>query len=264
LDSSIRKSKPNSALIKPETALVETGLAKDIDQARSLLSCGLVFLGDQQINSKTKITEDMFASKCLRVKYSKPYVSRGAIKLNSVFKNFDLDVTGFKCLDVGASTGGFTQLLLEKGASLVYAIDVGKGILDQKLRTDDRVVVIEGINARFMDEHDLTKYNLRTDSIDLCVMDLSFISIKLVIPKIIPYIKKGGYLIPLIKPQFEAAKDKVGEGGVVRDQEVVRDILSSTELFLKETGVEVLKTVPSDIKGPSGNLEYFCVTKKKL
>ena len=264
MDSKIREPKSNSSLIKPETALIETGLAKDIIQARSLISCGLVFLGDQIVNSKTKITEEILLSKGLRVKYQKPYVSRGAIKLKSVFKDLDIDVSGFKCLDVGASTGGFTQLLLEKGASLIYAVDVGKGILDQRLRTDKRVVVMEGINARFMDEYESVRTLLRPESVDLCVMDLSFISLKLVIPKIFTYIKKDGYFIPMIKPQFEATREDIEEGGVVRDQEVIKEILQGLSSFVEGLGADVIKMVPSDIKGPSGNLEYFCVTKKKL
>ena len=264
MDPKTREPKPNSSLIKPETALIETGLAKDIIHARSLISCGLVFLGDQIVNNKTKITEEILLSKGLRVKYKKPYVSRGAIKLKSVFNDLDINVTDFKCLDIGASTGGFTQLLLEKGASLVYAVDVGKGILDQKLRTDNKVVVMEGINARFLDEYESVRNVLKPESIDLCVLDLSFISLKLVIPKIYNYIKKGGYLIPMIKPQFEAQREDLAEGGVVRDQVVVDEILEGMRSFIRDLGADVIKMVPSDIKGPSGNLEYFCVTKKKL
>lgn len=264
MDSKIREPKSNSSLIKPETALVETGLAKDISHARSLISCGLVFIGDQIVNNRTEITEDILLSKGLRVKYKKPYVSRGAIKLNSVFKEIDINVNGFKCLDVGASTGGFTQLLLEKGASLVYAIDVGRGILDQKLRSDNRVVVMEGVNARFLDEYESIKNELKTESIDLCVMDLSFISLKLVIPKIYPYVKKGGYIIPMIKPQFEAPREKIQEGGIITDQTLIEEILGEIRLFIQNLGADVIKMIPSDIKGPSGNLEYFCVTRKKL
>jgi 23S rRNA (cytidine1920-2'-O)/16S rRNA (cytidine1409-2'-O)-methyltransferase len=264
LGPKIREPKFNSTLIRPETALVESGLAKDLTHARSLISCGLVFLGDHLVNSKTKITEEILSSTPLRVKYKKDYVSRGAVKLESVFKTFDLDVTGFTCLDVGASTGGFTQLLLEKGALKVYAVDVGKGILDQKLRTDKRVVVMEGINARFMDEHEMVMEQLKPGTVDICVMDLSFISLKLVIPMVIKYIKKGGYLVPLIKPQFEAPKHKIEDGGVVRDPHVVEGILRDISSFLQDMGTEVIKVVPSDIKGPSGNLEYFCVTRKKL
>ena len=218
MDPKIREPKLDPTLIRPETALVGSGLAKNLAHARSLISCGLVFLGDHLVSSRTKMTEEILSSTPLRVKYKKDYVSRGAVKLGSVFKNFELDVAGFTCLDVGSSTGGFTQLLLEKGASKVYAVDVGKGILDQKLRTDKRVVVMEGVNARFMDEHEMVMDQLKPGAIDICVMDLSFISLKLVIPKILKYIKKGGYLVPLIKPQFEVGKGMVGKGGIVRDE----------------------------------------------
>jgi 23S rRNA (cytidine1920-2'-O)/16S rRNA (cytidine1409-2'-O)-methyltransferase len=264
LGQKIREPKPDQLLIKPETALVESGLAKDLEHARSLISCGLVFMGDHLVDNRTKITEEELVSQPLRVKYKKPYVSRGAVKLESVFKNTDIGVTGFTCLDVGSSTGGFTQLLLEKGASKVYAVDVGKGILDQKLRTDKRVIVMEGVNARLMDEDKTAKENLKPGMIDLCVMDLSFISLKLVVPKVFCYIKKGGYLVPLIKPQFEAPRDKIEAGGVVRDQSVVDGILRDMSSFLQEMGMDIIKMIPSDIKGPSGNLEYFCVTRKKL
>lgn len=264
MGSKIRESKPPSPLIKPELAIVESGLAKDLIHARSLMSCGLVLLGDQTINANSKITEQMLASHGLRVKYKKEYVSRGAVKLNSIFKSFDLDVNNFICMDVGASTGGFTQLLLEKGASSVFAIDVGKGILDHKLRTDKRVKVLEGINARFLDDNDLIKKEIKTESIDLCVMDLSFISLKLILPKVYRYVKQGGYLVPLIKPQFEAPRNKIESGGVVRDNVVIENIISDIKNLLEELGMDVIKLIPSEIKGPSGNLEYFCVTRRKL
>ena len=264
MGSKIRDSKPSSPLIKPELAIVESGLAKDLVHDRSLMSCGLVFIGDQIINANSKITEQMIALHGLRVKYKKEYVSRGAVKLDSVFKSFDLDVSKFICMDVGASTGGFTQLLLEKGVSSVFAIDVGKGILDHKLRTDSRVKVFEGVNARFLDENEFIKKEVKTESIDLCVMDLSFISLKLILPKVYQYIKHGGYLIPLIKPQFEAPRDKIESGGVVRDNVVIEKIISDIKNLLEELGLEVIKLIPSDIKGPSGNLEYFCVTRRKL
>ncbi|MEI6093059.1 MAG: TlyA family RNA methyltransferase [bacterium] len=264
MGSKTTESKSNSPLIKPELALVESGLAKDLVHARSLMSCGLVFFGDQLINANSKITEQMLASQGLRVKYKKEYVSRGAVKLESVFKSFDLNVNGFICMDIGASTGGFTQLLLQKGAASVFAIDVGKGILDHKLRTDNRVNVMEGINARFLNEHELIKKEIKDESIDICVMDLSFISLKLIIPNIYQYIKRGGYLIPLIKPQFEAPRDKIESGGVVRDPLVIEKIISDIKELLENMGTEILKVVPSEIRGPSGNLEYFCVTRRKL
>lgn len=255
-----KKSKDN---IDAVTALIENGLATDPDHARSLLNCSLVFVGDKCIKAGSKISNSDISTKGLRVKYSKPYVSRGAEKLLSVFKNIDLNVKGFRCMDVGSSTGGFTQLLLEKGASFVHAVDVGKGIIDSKLRNDQRVLVIEGVNARSLNDHEIVRKNIDAGSLDLAVFDLSFISLKLVVPVVSHYIKADGWLVTLVKPQFEVARELVEEGGVVRDEGVIKTLLDDMTAFFLSTGLTILKIIPSDLKGPSGNQEYFYVMRKR-
>ena len=255
--------KDTSNKIKAHVALVENGLAKDAIQARSMLSCGLVFSGDKKLSTDSFIDKEDITNGKLRVKYTKPYVSRGAIKLETVFKEHDLKVDGFKCADIGASTGGFTQLLLEKGAALVFAIDVAKGILDYKIRMNDKVVVMEEINARLFDKYEVINKKITKDSLDLAVFDLSFISLKMVVPTVLPYIKKGGYVIPMIKPQFEAEKSEIGKNGVVRDANVITRILDDMKAFFCANGLKLLGVTASQIKGPSGNQEYFYIMIKE-
>ena len=242
---------------------MENGLAKDAEQAKSLLSCGLVFSGDTKLSTSSLIDKDDITKGKIRVKYNKPYVSRGAIKLETVFKEHDLKVDGFRCADIGASTGGFTQLLLERGAALVYAIDVAKGVLDYKLRINDKVVVMEEINARLFDTYELVNKSIPKESLDLVVFDLSFISLKMVVPVVLPYVKKGGYVIPMTKPEFEAAKTEIGINGVVRDDNVVARILNDMKVFFGANGLNFLGVTASQIKGPSGNQEYFYIMLKE-
>lgn len=256
-------SKNLSNKIKALLALVENGLAKDTEQAKSMLSCGLVFSGDTKLTTGSVIDKEDITAGRLRVKYTKPYVSRGAIKLETVFKEHNLKVDGFKCADIGASTGGFTQLLLQKGADLVFAIDVAKGILDYKLRIDNKVVVMEEVNARLFDKNDLVNKNIQKESLDLAVFDLSFISLKMVVPVVLPYIKKGGYVIPMVKPQFEAEKVEIGPNGVVKDDVVITRILEDMKSFFVSNGLKIFGVTASQIKGPSGNQEYFYIMLKE-
>lgn len=249
--------------IKADIALVEAGLAQDLSHARSLINCGLVFLGDKALMPGAIIGERELIEQGLRIKDSKQYVSRGGIKLESVFDGYKLDVSGLECMDVGASTGGFTELLLKRGAKIVYAVDVGKNILDYKLRNDDRVVVMEGVNARLLDENKTVTDKIRPNSLDIAVFDLSFISLKLVVPKVLEFVKKGGLVIPLVKPQFEAEKDKIEKGGVVRSSEAIKAILGEMSLFFESVGLVIQQVIPSKIKGPSGNQEYFFVCLNK-
>jgi 23S rRNA (cytidine1920-2'-O)/16S rRNA (cytidine1409-2'-O)-methyltransferase len=256
-------NKNNPDKIKALVALVENGLAKDGEQARSMLSCGLVFSGDKKLTTSSYIDQEEITGGKLRVKYTKSYVSRGAIKLETVFKEHDLKVDGFKCADIGASTGGFTQLLLEHGASLVYAVDVAKGVLDYKLRINDKVIVMEEINARLFDQSDLVNRNIPKESLDLAVFDLSFISLKMVVPVVLPYIKKGGYVIPMVKPQFEAKRNEIGDNGVVRDANAIIRILDDMKSFFCNNGLNFVGVTASQIKGPSGNQEYFYIMLKE-
>ncbi|MFH1224070.1 MAG: TlyA family RNA methyltransferase [Pseudomonadota bacterium] len=245
------------------SVLLEMSLVDNVEHAKSLINCKLVFLGDECLKTSSEITQADIEAKGLRVKYSKPYVSRGAQKLLSVFKSIELDVKDLRCADIGCSTGGFTQLLLEKGAAFVCAVDVGKGLIDNKLKNDPKVLVMEGVNARIFSEYEVVRKNIPLGSLDLAVFDLSFISLKLVVNSVTPYIKKQGCVITLVKPQFEVDRENVEKGGVVRDQNVIDALLSDMKLFFGSNGLTVLKVVPSELKGPSGNQEYFYVMQKK-
>jgi 23S rRNA (cytidine1920-2'-O)/16S rRNA (cytidine1409-2'-O)-methyltransferase len=182
-----------------------------------------------------------------------PYASRGALKLQAALDRFSITVAGLSCLDVGASTGGFTDLLLARGARRVIALDVGRGQLDWRLRTDPRVTVLEGVNAR----------HLAADAlpwpVDLVTIDVSFISLRLVVPAVRPHLLPGGTLICLVKPQFEAGRDQVGSGGVVRDPEVRDAVVRQTIESIVAHGWELIGHVTSPITGPKGNLEELAV-----
>jgi 23S rRNA (cytidine1920-2'-O)/16S rRNA (cytidine1409-2'-O)-methyltransferase len=182
-----------------------------------------------------------------------PYVSRGGLKLEAALKHFDLDVSGLRCLDVGASTGGFTDCLLQHGAVHVTAVDVGYGQLHWNLRSDPRVKVLDRTNIRHLDP------NIIPEAVDLACIDVSFISLKIVVPAVLKLVKNSGRIVCLIKPQFEVGKGLVGKGGVVRDpalhQSVIKDLTSTFhDLRLRQQGV-----IPSPILGPKGNQEYLAL-----
>jgi 23S rRNA (cytidine1920-2'-O)/16S rRNA (cytidine1409-2'-O)-methyltransferase len=244
-----------------DVILVEMGLAPDVEHARTFVNCGLVLFKNQTLNAKSRIADDEINE--IRIKHQKRFVSRGAVKLQTVFDNYPMDIQGKVCFDIGASTGGFTQLLLEKGAAAVYAVDVGVGILDHKLRTDPKVIVIEGVNVRNINEYKDAAQALSSHPADACVIDVSFISLSLVIPAILPFIKSGGILVPLVKPQFEAEKGEVGSGGIVEDEAVRLKALKKVEKVLIDNGCEILKMMQSGITGAQGNIEYFYVGIKK-
>ncbi len=183
-----------------------------------------------------------------------PYVSRGGSKLEGVLQDVVLDVRGFVCLDVGASTGGFTDCLLKHGAARVYAIDVGRNLLDISLREDPRVIAIEGCNVRYVQP------DLIPEKVDLITIDVSFISLTLVIPAVIPFLKHGGYLLTLIKPQFELSRQEVGKGGIVREEAVRLKAVEKMQMFVSRVGLDVRNCVPSRVKGPRGNQEYFMLS----
>lgn len=178
-----------------------------------------------------------------------PYVSRGGLKLEAALATFAVDVKGLVAADVGASTGGFTDCLLQHGASRVYAIDVGYGQLDWELRQDERVVVLERTNARYLES--------LPEAVDLVVVDVSFISLKLILPQAQEWLRPGGEIIALIKPQFEAGRRQVGKGGVVRDPAVHRAVLEDLLGWSAAGGLAPMGLVRSPIKGPSGNIEFL-------
>ncbi len=180
-----------------------------------------------------------------------PYVSRGGLKLEHAIRSFEVDVLALVAMDVGASTGGFTDCLLQHGAKKVYAVDVGYGQLAWKLRQDPRVVVLERRNIRYLPRDAIP------EPIQIAVIDASFISLKLVIPAVASFLDPGSFLIALIKPQFEAGRSQVGKGGVVRDPQVHSEVCSSISEFCRSCGFEVIGMVPSPILGPKGNREFL-------
>ena len=232
----------------------DRGLTDSRERAKTSIMAGLVFVNGQRCDKPgTPVAED--AQIELRGD-AIPYVSRGGLKLEKALKVFDFDPSGLVCADCGASTGGFTDVLLKNGARKVYAIDVGYGQLAWSIRSDERVVVMERTNVRYVTP------DMLDETPQLAVMDLSFISIKLVLPVVRELLPEDGTVICLIKPQFEAGKDKVGKKGVVRERsthvEVVRDVLD----FVASVGYTALGLDYSPIRGPEGNIEYLLLLKK--
>jgi len=232
----------------------DRGLTDSRERAKTSIMAGLVFVNGQRCDKPgTPVAED--AQIELRGD-AIPYVSRGGLKLEKALKVFNFDPSGLVCADCGASTGGFTDVLLKNGARKIYAIDVGYGQLAWSIRSDERVVVMERTNVRYVTP------DMLDETPQLAVMDLSFISIKLVLPVVRELLPEGGTVICLIKPQFEAGKDKVGKKGVVRERsthvEVVRDVLD----FVAGVGYTALGLDYSPIRGPEGNIEYLLLLKK--
>ena len=180
-----------------------------------------------------------------------PYVSRGGLKLEGALGAVDADVRGLICLDIGASTGGFTDCLLQRGAQKVYAVDVGYGQLAWKLRQDERVVVIERANIRHLPPQAID------EKVDFCTIDVSFISLKIVVPATLKFMKPGGRIIPLIKPQFEVGKELVGKGGVVRSEALHQQVIKDLKAFFSAHQLITGKVISAPIKGPKGNQEYL-------
>jgi 23S rRNA (cytidine1920-2'-O)/16S rRNA (cytidine1409-2'-O)-methyltransferase len=237
-----------------DVVMTERGLAPSRARAQALVLAGKVLVdGAPVTKAGTSVAEDAVIE---LVAPDHPYVSRGALKLVAALDAFAISPEGLDCLDVGASTGGFTDLLLERGARRVAALDVGRGQLDWKLRTDPRVAVLEGVNARHLGPGDLPF------AVDLACVDVSFISLELVVPAVLPHLKPGATLICLVKPQFEAGRDQVGSGGVVRDEAVRRRVVDATVAALAKLGLELVGVVPSPIRGPKGNLEELAVFRR--
>ena len=237
-----------------DTLLVEQGFFKSRERAKAALMEGIVFIGDERIDKAgMKVDPDSV----ITVKGDDcPYVSRGGYKLEKAIDVFDIDLKDKTCADIGASTGGFTDCMLQNGASKVYSIDVGYGQLDWKLRNDKRVVNLERTNIRYITEEQVT------DKIDFFSVDVSFISLKLVLPVVRRLMndKAGG--VCLIKPQFEAGRENVGKKGVVRDPKVHCDVVQNIVEFCVNNGFDVLGLDYSPIKGPEGNIEYLIYIEK--
>ena len=233
-----------------DVLLVKRNLAASREKAKAIIMSGNVFVeGAREDKAGTMFPEDV----AIEVKGSTlKYVSRGGLKLEKALRDFGVDPTGYVCSDSGASTGGFTDCLLQQGASKVFAIDVGYGQLDWKIRSDPRVVVMERTNVRYVTPEDLG------EPLDLSVIDVSFISLRIVLPVIKTFLKPTGQVLCLIKPQFEAGKEKVGKGkGVVRDPEIHKEVLDNFVSLTQEIGFTILGLTFSPVKGPEGNIEFL-------
>ena len=232
-----------------DVLLVSLGLAESRAKAQATIMAGEVYVNGQKADksgTEVDITSniEVRGSAC-------PYVSRGGLKLEKALKNFGVDPTGYVCSDSGASTGGFTDCLLQQGASKVFAIDVGYGQLAWKIRNDPRVVVMERTNIRYVTPEDLG------EMLDLSVIDVSFISLGLVLPVVKTLLKPTGQVLCLIKPQFEAGKDKVGKKGVVRDPAVHEEVLQNFISLAKSLDFTIRNLTFSPVKGPEGNIEFL-------
>jgi 23S rRNA (cytidine1920-2'-O)/16S rRNA (cytidine1409-2'-O)-methyltransferase len=234
--------------VRLDKLLLERKLAPTRQKAQALIAAGHVLVNDK-LADKAGIMVDYSAE--IKVKETCPYVSRGGYKLEAGLSFFRIDPTDSICLDIGASTGGFTDCLLQNGAARVYAVDVGYGQLAWKLRQDPRVVVMERTNAR-----NLTVADFK-DRIDLAVIDASFISLKILIPPLLPLFREKISVIALIKPQFEVGRGKVGKGGVVRDPALHEKVINEIIDFCKTSKLQSCGVTPSPILGPKGNKEFL-------
>ena len=237
-----------------DVLLVERGLEQTRQRAQAMIMSGLVFVDGQRVDKAgTAVPNDAQ----IEVRGNTlPYVSRGGFKLEKALKVFPIDPTGLTCIDCGASTGGFTDVLLQNGAAKVYAVDVGYGQLAWSLRNDPRVISMERTNVRYITAEQIP------EPLDLAVMDLSFISVKLILPAVCPLLKDDAAVVCLIKPQFEAGREEVGKKGVVRDPKVHLEVLESFLDFVPGAGFTVMGLDYSPIKGPEGNIEYLGYLRK--
>ena len=237
-----------------DVLVTERGEAESRERAKRLIMAGAVRVNGQ-VQTKAGIRVPCAAE--ITVKQRERFVSRGGHKMEAAFENFSLDVTGLDCADVGASTGGFTDCLLQHGATRVASLDVGKGQLHWQLRNDARVIVMEGINVRHMDDED---FPFRPQ---FAGFDVSFISLRLVMPPVVSVLVPGGRMVTLIKPQFEAGREQVGKGGVVRDSRIHRQVVDAICTFGEaHLPLRCLGTCESPVVGPAGNIEFLALWEK--
>ncbi len=232
-----------------DIALTSRALVPSREKAKALIMAGQVYVNGQK---ELKAGANVKPEDEIEVRGSQnPFVSRGGLKLQKAAESFDIDLSECVCMDIGASTGGFTDCMLSYGAKKVYAIDVGYGQLAWKLRTDERVVNMERTNFRYVTHEQIP------EEVDFASVDVSFISLKIILPVLRELLKTGGEAVCLIKPQFEAGKDKIGKKGVVRDPQVHTDVVTSITDFALEIGFTLKNLDFSPIKGPEGNIEYL-------
>jgi len=239
--------------VRLDQLLVERGLFASREQARRSVMAGAVEVDGRRVDKPGAAVD---AAAALAVREREPFVSRGGRKLAGALDAFGIDPAGRVCLDVGASTGGFTDCLLQRGARRVYAFDVGHGLLDARLRADPRVVLRERFNARHLEPGDVP------EPVALAVFDVSFISLLKVVPPAIPLVAPGGLLLPLVKPQFEVGRAAVGKGGVVRDESVRREIVRRRAAELVDLGLELVAESDSRLPGADGNREVFLLLRR--
>lgn len=245
-------SKQNERL---DQAVFGRGLAESREKAKAFIMAGVVYVNNQKADKPGMNVkpDDNIEVRANPLKY----VSRGGLKLEKAMEVWGLTLEKMICADIGASTGGFTDCMLQNGAEKVYAVDVGYGQLAWKLRTDERVVNLERTNFRYVTEKEIP------DLLDFASVDVSFISLSIIIPALVPLLKQGGRAVCLIKPQFEAGKDKVGKKGVVRDPAVHKEVIEKIVSVMLSNGLSVLGLDFSPVKGPEGNIEYLIYVQKQ-
>jgi 23S rRNA (cytidine1920-2'-O)/16S rRNA (cytidine1409-2'-O)-methyltransferase len=245
------REKPTDKIAKMrlDRLLTERNLAESRERGQALIIAGQVLVNGQKVDKAGTLVR---ADADVRILGEQmPYVSRGGLKLEKALAEFTIDVKDKTALDAGASTGGFTDCLLQHGAKKVYSVDVGYGQMAWKVRQDPRVVVIERVNLREMDP------SLVPERIDIIVIDVSFISLEKVIPSLLRFLRPGGEIVALIKPQFEVGKGQVGKGGIVRDEAARDEAVERVRRFVQEQRLEVRGIIPSPITGQDGNVEYL-------
>jgi 23S rRNA (cytidine1920-2'-O)/16S rRNA (cytidine1409-2'-O)-methyltransferase len=237
-----------------DVIVANRGLAESREKAKAAIMAGLVFVKGQRVDKAgTKLSPDVE----IEVKGNPiPYVGRGGLKLEKAMESFPIQLEGVTMMDIGASTGGFTDCALQRGASKVFAVDVGYGQLAWKLRTDERVVNMERTNIRYVTVEDIG------EPVDFISIDVSFISLLKIMPAVVPLLKEGGTMVTLIKPQFEAGREHVGKGGIVRDIAVHRDVIRHVTDGIAQCGLSPLDLTFSPIKGAEGNIEYLLYSRK--
>jgi 23S rRNA (cytidine1920-2'-O)/16S rRNA (cytidine1409-2'-O)-methyltransferase len=242
-----------SKKLRLDQLLVGRGLFASREQARRAILAGEVSVTTRVANKPSELLDEQTA---IAVKPTRKYVGRGALKLESALEHFRIDLRRKTALDIGASTGGFTDCVLQRGAEKVYAVDVGYGQLDWKLRNDPRVIVLEKINARFLTRDQVPEL------VDVCVIDVSFISLTLILPNAVALLKADGIILALIKPQFELQRWEVKKGGIVRDPRLHQKAQDKIVAFVNDLGHVVAGIAPAAIKGVDGNQEFFACIRK--
>ncbi|MBW1840825.1 MAG: TlyA family RNA methyltransferase [Deltaproteobacteria bacterium] len=240
---------PSAKKKRLDLTVLEKGLVKSRQRARALIMMGKVLVNNHPVDKPGAMVSDR--DNILLKGDDNPYVSRGGLKLEKALEILDVNIQGLVCMDVGSSTGGFTDCLLQRGADRVYAVDVGYGQLAWKLRQDSRVVVMERTNIRHMRRESIPR------PMDLVTIDVSFISLKIVVPAVLKFAKKDSRILALIKPQFEVGKGKVGKGGVVRDPLLHETVIRDLSEYFNKTGLLCDRIITSPLMGPKGNREFF-------